>query len=327
MTPPSKGAPRRIHMFLDDATNLDFHRALATQARQEVEKLEGVLGEPVLLSFYECFGSQLQQRKLVLEVAAQLSPQTEDLICLLPTDAYAIQELQSALFAGPGVSWPGGRRRLVCAIMHQLLPEELAGEARALGRRLFSVCADQAEMGALQASQIVHLLSRKSDRERRIVFVSGPSHSGATRLRIAGAVEQLLEQNIVVEPTHSDWSGAKTRDALKEWKAAGNELQTLAAIAAQNDQIADAAKEWLLSEGRGDIPVLGMDGTDELGKLLVDCGKLYATVKQPLGIAEAFDTYRRLLVEGDALDDIHENFNRRLSPESYPPIATLAPIP
>jgi len=316
MSKPSKASPRRIHMFLDDEANLDFHRALATQSHLECEKLARALGEPLELKIYECFGSQGQQRKLVLELSAELGEQTTDLVCLLPTDAYAIHELQAALFAG--------RPRLVCAIMHQLLPNKLADEARQLGRNLFSVCADQAKMGALQASQIVHLLSKKPERERRIVFVSGPSHSGATRLRIAGAVEQLLDQNIVVEPTHSDWSGTRTRDALREWKAAGNDLETLAVIAAQNDQIAAAAKDWLRTEDRGDIPVLGMDGTDELGKALVDRGTLCATVTQPLGIAELFETYRRLVVEGGTLDDSH--LNRKLDPESYPPIATLAPL-
>jgi ABC-type sugar transport system substrate-binding protein len=215
---------------------------------------------------------------------------------------------------------------LVCAVMHQTLSKKLVSKARDMGKRLFSVGADQARMGALQAQQIRRLLSCRPRNERKIVYVLGPDHSTASRLRIAGAVEPLLESDIAVEATHAEWSGNRAAEALSEWQAAGGKIDSLGAIAAQNDQIAHVAKKWLIDKGQGHVPVVGMDGTDALGKQLVNNGTLTATVEQPLGVAEAFDVYRMLLTGELSLEQLLDDPNRRLPPTPYPDIEHLNPL-
>jgi hypothetical protein len=316
-----------VRLFLDDAQNLDFHRAFAEEATRQSESVRDLL-RSLKLEISQCHGSQEMQLRSVRQVASQLRADTEDLVCLFPTDLYAIVDLQDVLFSRLGGAQSGGRReRLVCAVVHQVLPKAIIQQPDSAWKRIFSVGADQTKMGQLQAAQLLRLMSARARRDRKIVYISGPGHSSATRLRIAGAVETLLRHDVAVEATHAEWDGRKVSDALDDWQKMGGDLGRLDAVAAHNDQMAVAAKDWLIACGKSHIPVVGMDGTDNLGKRLVVEKKLAATVVQPLGVKEVFDIYRRLLRSDLSVAELRADPNVRLSPTSFPNIEDISPLP
>ena len=319
---------KHVHLLLDNVQGLEFHRAFAERVEQLKEPMTQKLGCALKIDIRQSFGVGDVQHRHALELAAELDTESDDLICIFPTDSHAATELQAAAYSLPlEKQWGRKREKLVCAILHQTLPESLlCDSATARNRRLFSVGADQVQMGRLQAEQVLRLLSNCSDRARHVLYISGPSHSSATRLRIAGAVEPLLRSNIIVEATHAEWDGQVVGSVLCDWRNAGGDLQRLDAVAAHNDEIAAAAKKWLRDAGRDGIPVVGMDGTENLGKRLVRDGVLTATVVQPLGASETLEYYKCIVLEGMQAAGLHENRNVRLAPSSFPEIRDLQPI-
>jgi ABC-type sugar transport system substrate-binding protein len=197
----------------------------------------------------------------------------------------------------------------------------LLSEREDFKTRLFSVGADQVEIGRLQARQLAAILpGAKGD----VLYVQGRENSFGTKCRLKGLLEELPKTpDIKLDGfrVFGDWTGASVRPAVESWITMGGKLSWIHAAAAQCDAMAFALVDLLREQGI-DLPVIGVDGL-EAGRKAVDRGTLAATVIQPLGIAHAMSIYRGLITGTVKPDAIPDNGNIVLPPESYPPLTTL----
>lgn len=317
-----------IWLLLDDPNSAGFHKSLVDEAKCWAETQATTLGSKVNLEVRWAHGNQEFQRQQASKVADQMTCEG-GLVVLLPVDSDALRDLLETL-NGSGSQSRGkeGRQsmhsQLVCAVLHHSLSPALTEACRQKGWQVFSVAADQVKMGEIQAEQVLALLGERRDMARRILYITGPENANATRLRIAGAVELLLKSEITVEARHAEWDGSNAREVVETWQAAGGSLEQLDLVAAHCDEVAKAVKEYLRQLGYPEIPVLGMDGTELLGKPLVDGGLLNATVVQPLGMRVALETHACLVSGTCQWEEIQRGPNIRLKPSSYPALSELS---
>lgn len=322
---------RHFRLFLDDLTGMDFQRAMVNEAKRLAEAVGEAINCRLEVIVTEAHGSHELQRKQVAELGMELPFDSDDIVGLMPVNFDGVTDLLDALDV-PGHDASSNhqrqirRQKLTCVVLHQILPYSMVEPPGTHWRRLYSVTANQLEMGRLQAEQILRLLSRRQGTECNFLYITGPEYSSATQLRIAGAVEALLKNDVNVLARHADWSGNDADEVIASWLADGGQLEDLDVVAAHSDGIARGLRKSLIARGSNDIPVLGMDGTDILGVPLVRGQELCATVVQPLGIEEVFEIYQALVLEKMRPEDLSSGRDFRLRPFSFPPIEDLEPL-
>jgi ABC-type sugar transport system substrate-binding protein len=150
---------------------------------------------------------------------------------------------------------------------------------------VFSVSADQVEIGRIQARQ-VQLITRPGD---TLLYLSGPLGASSARARADGLRLELQGTAHRWETLYSDWSEAGGRNSVAKWldPARARSTSRLVVIA-QNDDMAVGARaaleQWGQSHGTGsaaELRVLGCDGSMKLGQRLVSDGRLVATIVVP----------------------------------------------
>jgi ABC-type sugar transport system substrate-binding protein len=166
------------------------------------------------------------------------------------------------------------------------------------------VSPDQPAIGQIQGKQIRALLPRGG----RILFVKGMQSSSSTHERFA-ATEQALKGSGIEAGGVVDGNWAE-EDAARE---VGRWLRLLAPvkdkrvdlIACQNDSMAqgaldavDAVATSLQRPDLRDLPIVGADGLPDVGRKLVDQGRLAATIVLPSPAATAVQLLRRAFQGG-----------------------------
>jgi ribose transport system substrate-binding protein len=210
-----------------------------------------------------------------------------------------------------------------CVFLHQPLARIQSAQRKAYGARLFSVAADQVEIGRIQARQFAALLPNGAG---DVLYVQGRANSYATAERMKGLLSELPKTGgvkLTGYRVYGDWSSDSVAPAVDAWKKLGGRIDWIQAAGAQNDDMAIALAALLRREGRT-IPVIGVDGL-ETGKRAVAEGVLAATLVQPLGVGEILRVYRAVANGGLEASLIPDDGNILLKPESYPPLATLEP--
>jgi ABC-type sugar transport system substrate-binding protein len=169
------------------------------------------------------------------------------------------------------------------------------------------VTSDPKAIGLLQAQQCKGLLPKGGN----VFVVGGPNGSTAADMRLEGLQEGLRGTNITFLKDSirmSEWDGSgrvgDIRSALKTLKAIGT---TIHLVVGQNDSLAIAAKIALDEIGQRDVPVIGVDGTPEVGQRQVDGGILDATVITPSATGQAINQLNREHPQGKLI----------LEPKSY----------
>jgi ABC-type sugar transport system substrate-binding protein len=189
------------------------------------------------------------------------------------------------------------------------------------GVPLSTVCVDEVETGRIQGRQARELRSRG-----RILYVQGSSRSLAARDRSAGMQEAIAGSGLELAGVDGSWTTASAHEAVRSWlRIAGAGKAPVDLIACQNDAMAlgalAALAEASAALGRPElarIPVLGCDGTVELGQKLVREGRLQATVVLPRPGAAAVNWVALWLVRRQAPPGLD-----MLAAESYPPLGSL----
>jgi ABC-type sugar transport system substrate-binding protein len=210
---------------------------------------------------------------------------------------------------------------VTCVFLHQPLTRIHSSERQIYGSRLFSVAADQAEIGRIQARQFAALVPGGAG---DVLYVQGRATSFATAERMKGLLAELPQTRgvkLTGYRVYGDWSPESVRPAVEGWMQLGGRLEWIQAAGAQNDDMAMALSALLRERARS-IPVIGVDGL-ETGRRAVDEGVLAATVVQPLGVGQALRTYRDLLGVKPDPGLIPEDGNIVLGPESYPSLSEL----
>lgn len=299
---------KSCHVYINDPDH-DFDKGLAAEAAQVAEE-SSRNGFPMRVVMRYARGdanTQLQQ----LQEDRQATPHP-DLVVVIPVNQDAIYKILYEIV--------NTREGVTCVFLHQALANMLATERAEYKTRLFSVGADQVEIGRLQARQFAALLPQGGD----VLYVQGREHSFGTRHRMRGLIEELKQTPSVKLNGYrvfGDWSPASVEPAVDGWIAAGGQVKWIGAAGAQSDDMALALSALMKARGF-EIPIIGVDGL-ERGRRAVDKGDLAATVIQPLGVGHAMSVFRDLITGALKAEALPNTGNIVLPPESYPPMEVL----
>lgn len=305
------GSGKLCHLYVNDPGHA-FDEALKAEGERVAAELTRQ-GFPLRVELRYARGNEPAQQQQI--EADRRSPRPPDLYVIIPINQDAVYALLSHILgAQPGST---------CVFLHQPLRAGLKLERQTWGARLFSVAADQVEIGRIQGRQVAALLPGGKG---SLLYVQGNEHSYATRHRLKGVLDELgrtpgLKLNGY--RVFGDWSPASVRPAVDGWTKLGGRLEWIEAAGAQNDDMA-IALAGLLRENRLELPVVGVDGL-AMGKRAVDDGVLAATVVQPLAIGHVLRTFRDLCAGKPTA--IPDDGNVLLQPESYPRLEELRPRP
>jgi ABC-type sugar transport system substrate-binding protein len=164
---------------------------------------------------------------------------------------------------------------------------------------VFSVSANQVEIGRLQGQQLATL--RAPDAE--LIYISGPAGTSSARQRAEGIHAELESSRNRCQTFFGDWSQESGRMVTKRWLAGLSKTKVLSlVIIGQNDNMAMGSREALEQsfEAAGkavptNLRVLGCDGSSAFGGRLVIQGKLSATVVVPPVSGRAIDAFAQRL--------------------------------
>lgn len=165
------------------------------------------------------------------------------------------------------------------------------------------VCADEIETGRIQGRVFRTLLPHG----RTVLYVQGSKRSLAARDRTAGMEEAVAGGSLEVALLEAGWSAGESREAVRNWLAiVARSNKRIDLVGCQNDQIAIGALEALESVagevGRPELaktPVVGCDGTPEVGQRMVREGRLAATVVLARSAGPAVERAARFLLAGE----------------------------
>jgi ribose transport system substrate-binding protein len=201
---------------------------------------------------------------------------------------------------------------------------EYAGELRKTTRSpVFSVSADQVEIGRIQGRQIAALLPRGG----AVLLIQGPSVSSVSRDRHTG-LQELLPPHVHVTSLRGRWTEESAHQSVCSWLhlVAAQRLR-IDLIVAQNDAMGMGARkaieETIVDADRDHwlgIPITGCDGVPATGQTWVRIGQLAATVVVPPSTGEAMTLMTQALRSGTT---VPEHFFSTSSP--FPAIENLIP--
>jgi ABC-type sugar transport system substrate-binding protein len=301
--------PKLCHLHINEPDQI-FDKGLKAEAERVAEELTRG-GFPIRVELRYGRGDEKNQLQQI--EADRRAPAPPDLFIVIPVNKDAVHEILSGIVRT--------RDDVTCVLLHQPLTRMQNAEREAYGRRLFSVAADQREIGRIQARQLAAVLPAGGG---DVLYVQGRQNSFATAQRMLGLLEELPRTGGVKlngYRVYGDWSPQSVRTAVENWTRLGGKLEWLGAAGAQSDDMALALAAHLGEQGRP-MPVIGVDGL-ETGKRAVNAGTLAATVVQPLGVGHALRVYRDLVTGAPGGEPVAEDGNIVLPPESYPSLDEL----
>src|SRR5438270_2347024 len=198
--------------------------------------------------------------------------------------------------AGTGIGWAILSRHAEYAI-------ELRKAARP---PVFSVSADQVEVGRIQGRQVAALLPRGG----AVLLIQGPSVSSVSRDRHTG-LQELLPPNVHVTSLRGRWTEQSAHQSVCSWLhlVAAQRLR-IDLIVAQNDAMGIGARkaiEETIPDPERDqwlgIPIIGCDGVPRTGQAWVRTGQLAATVIVPPNTGEALTLMAKALRSGTVVPE------------------------
>jgi len=301
---------KACHVYINSPEHA-FEKALAAEA-QTVAEESARMGFPInVVMRYARGDAKAQWQQIQDDREATPYP---DLVVVIPVNQDAVYDILFEIV--------NARESATCVFLHQQLTKMLSSERKDYKTRLFSVSADQVEIGRFQARQFATLLPLA---QGDVLYVQGSEDSYGTRHRMRGFIEELKrtpEIKLNGYRVFGDWSAESVPPAVDKWLALGGQLKWINAAGAQSDDMALALKE-LLVERDLRIPVIGVDGL-ALGRRAVDEGRLAATVIQPLGVGHAMRVFRDLQTGSISPSSLPDSGNIVLPPEPYPSLEALS---
>ncbi len=296
------------HLFIN-TPDLAFDQGLKEEAERVAAELTR-LGFPIeVVMRYARADENAQLQQIEADYRAARRP---DLSVIIPVNQAAVYRIVSGILTA--------RDDTSCAFLQQPLGAMMQAQLETYRQRLFSVSADQTEIGRIQTRQFAAVLPAGGN----VLYVQGRENSFATRYRTKGLLEELPRSPSVKLKgyrVHGDWTPASVRTAVDHWTSLGGNLAWIDAAGAQSDDMALALSDLLRERGR-EIPVIGVDGM-EAGKRGVEERRLAATVVQPLGVGHALRVFKDLSSGLPETGLIPADGNILLPPESHPALEIL----
>lgn len=254
----------------------------------------------------------ITQSTQVLKAIQAEGPLRPNGIVIEPLGATAFpQAAQTAVHAGIG--WAVLSRQAEYA-------PELVRSAKV---PIFSVSADQVEVGRIMARQVMALLPRGGS----ILYIQGPSVSSVSKERHTGLTE-LLPGNMRLTSLRGRWTEESAHQSVCSWlKLMAAQKLRIDLVLAQNDVMGMGAKkaidENIVGPERDEwvgLPILGCDGVPKTGQVWVRTGLLTATVITPPTAGKAISLMVQALNKGDAMGR-----HIFIAPVPFPEIQKLTP--
>ncbi|QKZ05021.1 substrate-binding domain-containing protein [Pseudomonas eucalypticola] len=156
-----------------------------------------------------------------------------------------------------------------------------------------AVASNDIEAGRLQ----MRYLAEKMGGKGNLAILLGELTQNATHGRTEGVKEVLKDFpgiKVVAEQS-GNWERSKAMDLTSNWVLAGTPVD---AIVANNDEMAIGAAMALQQAGKGNLPIVGVDGLPD-GLMAIQRGQLSATVFQdPKAQADAALDAALAMIEG-----------------------------
>lgn len=187
---------------------------------------------------------------------------------------------------------------------------------------IFSVTADNLEVGRIQGRQLAALLPRGGN----VLCIQGPSDSDTAKLRTEG-LEHTKPVSVQIKTIRGQWTEASAYKAVSAWLRLSTSQQShMDAILAQNDAMAMGARkafhELSDTEARDRwlrLPYMGCDGVPKTGQAWVKSGSLAATVVTPPLAGQALGMLASALQTGVIPPEL-----TLIAPSSFPALESLA---
>jgi ABC-type sugar transport system substrate-binding protein len=272
----------RVGLYLHDGEN-DYQQLMRWDAEQAARR------QSIALEVHSAGKDADRQINQIQNAISGPAPTRPDLILVSPVREQMLLPAVRAA-ARAGIHW-GFLTRWLDAIT------ELRREHPHVD--IFSVSANQLEIGRLQGQQLATL--RTPDAE--VIYISGPAGTSSARQRAEGIHAELESSRHRCQTFFGDWSQESGRKITTRWLAglAKTKLASLM-IVGQNDNMAMGAREAVEQsfEAAGkavptDLRVLGCDGSVAFGARLVIQGKLSATIVVPPVSGRAIDAFAQKL--------------------------------
>jgi ABC-type sugar transport system substrate-binding protein len=257
----------RITLSLVNETN-DYQLLLRADAQAAARRLG------FELDIQSAEGDVIQQIKHLYECINRPPESRPRVLMLFPVkDASLERVLRDAANAG-----------ILCAILNRR-PDYVQTLRREFPQAWFgTVGPDQAEAGAIQGRQVRALLPSGGF----FLYVMGPSVASAPQDRLAGMREALAGLNFDWAQVHGDWSEDVAARSVRQWFQIMRHTDIrMSMVVAQNDAMAVGARHALTGLAAemnrpelARVPAIGIDGHPDVGRRLVDEGRLVATIIQ-----------------------------------------------
>ena len=273
-------AQARVSLFLHDGEN-DYQKLMLQDAEQAARRHALQLDVHVAGKDVD---RQINQLKTAISAPG---PSRPNLILVSPVrEQLLLTLLRSA--ARAGIHW---------AFLTRWLDDIPALRREFPGVDIYSVSADQKEIGRLQGRQLDILRAAEDE----IIYLSGPAGTSSARQRAEGIQPELDRARGKCQTFYGDWSQESGRAATKRWLAGFPRSKRLSiVIVGQNDNMALGAREAVEAslEASSKAPeprVIGCDGSFSFGQRLVSQGKLAATIVVPPVSGRAIDAFAQHL--------------------------------
>lgn len=280
----------------------DYQREQAASALQSADRL-GVDLEVI----YADNDGVIQSQQL-LKVIQSGTTSHPDGIMIEPAGATALPQVARAA-AGAGIAWVVINREA----------DYITEIRRSYSVPVFSVGADQQEVGNIQARQFRALLPKGG----AVLYIQGPSTSTVSRDRAAGMLAAKPENIHVKVLKAGNWTEEGGHHAVTSWlRLSTSRKEHIDLVGCQNDLIATGARRAFQELAQGvapNLPFTGVDGLPKTGQQWVRSGALKATVVVPATTAPALNLLVTAIRTGSPPPD-----SKLVQPESFPVIERLS---
>lgn len=199
---------------------------------------------------------------------------------------------------------------------------EYAPEIRGGGAPVFSISADQVEVGRIQGRLANALLPRGG----AVLCIQGPSVSSVSRDRLNG-LQEVLPRNVHMTHLRGKWTEESGYQSVRAWiQLMASQKASVDAIVAQNDQMGKGARKAIEESIKGAeredwlrAPIIGCDGVPATGQAWVRAGILAATVITPPSAGRALTLMARALEQKTPVAE-----HTFIETVAFPAVETLA---
>ena len=282
----------------------DFQLAQAAAAQQAARRLDVEIeilyadGDPV---------TQSTQLLNILQAKAESHPAA---ILFQPIGGTALPQV-ARLAAGAGIGW---------VVLNR--DAEYLSQLRAASRApVFSIGADQKEIGRIQGRQMAALLPGGGC----ALYIQGPALSSAASERTEG-MQGSKPKSVSLTMLRGQWTEQSAQQSVGSWlRLTTSQKAKVDLVMAQNDVMALGARKTFEKLGEAErgkwlsLPYTGCDGLPNTGQEWARSGLLAATIAVPPNTDQAMALLVQALREGVLPPE-----NVRTIPSSFPPLESLS---